>query len=87
MEFPPEVSNKLGYHVYLYINPYTDEVFYIGKGIRNRAFHHLSDTSESEKVEEIRDIRKRGVEPKIEILRYGMTESEAAIVEASSFLI
>jgi hypothetical protein len=84
MEFPPEVSAKLGHYVYLYINPFSDEVFYIGKGKGNRAFQHLSESKESEKTEQIRAIQQRGKEPRIEILRYGLSEREAALVEASA---
>ena len=83
MEFPPEVTEQLGHYVYLYIDPITDELFYIGKGVGNRAFQHLSETNESEKVARIQEIRRQGKEPRIEILRYGLTETEAALVEAS----
>ena len=83
MEFPPEVSAKLGHYVYLYINPFSDAVFYIGKGIGNRAIQHLSETSDSEKNARINEIRRLGREPRIEILRYGLSESEASLVEAS----
>lgn len=83
MKIPPEVAEQLGSYVYLYIDPRTDETFYIGKGVGTRAVAHLSDTSESEKVERIQEIRDSGMEPRIEILRYGLTENEAFLVEAS----
>ena len=64
MRFPPEVIQKLRYYVYLYLDPDTDEVFYVGKGRGNRVFNHLKDTSESEKTDRIKEIRRRGKEPK-----------------------
>jgi hypothetical protein len=54
-----------GIYVYLYSDPDSNEVFYVGKGKGNRAFAHLSDTSETDKATRIRDIRLRGHEPKI----------------------
>jgi hypothetical protein len=83
MEFPPEVTEQLGHYVYLYIDPDTDVPFYIGKGVGNRVFAHLGETAESEKVAKIQELRDQGKMPKIELLRYGMSESEAALVEAS----
>jgi hypothetical protein len=29
---PPDVARKLGYYVYLYINPLDGRIFYVGKG-------------------------------------------------------
>ena len=83
MEIPPEVAENLGYYVYLYIDPRTDQPFYIGKGTGTRALAHLTETGGSEKVEMIQQIREQGLEPRIDILRYGLTENEAFLVEAS----
>ncbi len=84
MLFPPEVIQKLQYYVYLYLDPDTEEVFYVGKGRGNRAFDHLKDTSESEKTARIHDIRQRDKEPKIEILIHGLeTDQTAKRVEAA----
>src|SRR5713226_3424238 len=46
-EFSPKFIEKLGYYVYLYIDPRDSTIFYVGKGQGNRAFSHLSDASES----------------------------------------
>lgn len=75
---------KLGYYVYVYVDPRNDEVFYIGKGKGVRALSHLKDTRETRKVVRIREISASGLEPKIEILRFGMeTPEEAEKVEAA----
>ena len=66
--FSPEVTKELRYYVYLYLDPESDEVFYVGKGKSNRAFAHLEDQTESDKTKRIKEIRSRGQEPKIEIL-------------------
>ncbi len=83
MDITHEVSELLKHYVYLYNDPFTDEPFYIGKGNGNRALSHLSAAEESDKVAKIQEIRDRGREPRIEILRYGLTEKEAALIEAS----
>ena len=31
MTLPPDVAQKLGFHVYLYIDPRNGQIFYVGK--------------------------------------------------------
>lgn len=82
MEFPDEVARMLEAYVYLYIDPRNHQIFYIGKGRGNRAFQHLADTSDKEKVAKIREIVSSGRTPAIEFLRYGLTDSQAEMIEA-----
>jgi len=82
--FTPKAIERLKYYVYLYVDPRDGQPFYIGKGKGNRCFAHLGDQSETEKVERIREIRKLGLEPEIEILKHGMTETEALLVESTA---
>lgn len=80
----PKVAERLKYYVYLYIDPETDEVFYVGKGKGNRVFSHLYDEAESAKVERIRGLRAKGLEPKLEILVHGLdNELDALRIEAA----
>ena len=80
----PEVANVLKSYVYLYIDPRNGEIFYIGKGKGDRLFAHLGDISETEKTAKIANIRASGKEPQIDLLRYGLSDSEAELVEASA---
>lgn len=82
LQFSSEVAERLGYYVYAYIDPFTKEIFYVGKGRDNRAFHHLDDLSETKKVERIKEIRNAKGEPQIEILVHGLTEADALRIEA-----
>src|SRR5258708_30807298 len=83
-EFTPKVIGKLGYYVYLYIDPLDSTIFYVGKGRGNRAFSHLSDASESRKVTRTREIRDAGLEPPIEILVHSLPDEMIALhIEAS----
>ena len=82
--FAPEIIEKIGYYVYVYVDPFTDTVFYIGKGKDNRCFSHLNSLDESEKSKHIIEIKNKGKEPKIEILAFGLTEKDALRVEAAA---
>ena len=77
------MSNVLKSYVYVYVDPRNDEPFYVGKGKGNRSFAHLSERNRLKKVARIGAILKSGAQPKIDILRYGMTSSEASLVEAA----
>lgn len=81
---PADVAPKLGYYVYVLVDPGTREVFYVGKGKAGRALSHLQDEGKSKKAERIRAIRRREAEPLIEILAHGLTsEEEAYRIEAA----
>lgn len=80
----PYVAEKLGYYVYLYINPLNGQVFYVGKGIGKRCLAHLDDHSENKKVQIIHEIQLAGLQPKIEILVHGLQDEETALkIEAA----
>lgn len=78
MSFPQEIIDELKYYVYIYIDPDSNEIFYVGKGKTNRVFQHLNAKSESEKVKKINEIRANGKEPKIEILVHGIKDEFTA---------
>lgn len=86
-EFSISVIEKLGYYVYLLIDPETDDIFYVGKGVGNRIFAHLnhaiSSPLESDKLGKIRSIQAKDLQVKHIILRHGLTEKEAFEVEGS----
>jgi hypothetical protein len=82
--FSERARKQLKFYVYLYIDPRDGEVFYVGKGTGNRCFHHLKDVRESDKAARIADIRKARFEPCIEVLKYGLTEQQALLVEATA---
>jgi hypothetical protein len=82
---PPSVARKLGYYVYLYVNPLDSTVFYVGKGKGGRALAHLSAPEKRAITKFIRRIRAGGQEPVIEILAHGLPTAEAAFrVEAAA---
>jgi uncharacterized protein len=82
--FSEKVVDQLKYYVYLYICPETDRVFYIGKGRRNRVFSHLKSTVDIDMGKTIRKLRREKRRPRIEFLKYGLTEKEAFLVEATA---
>ncbi|MGD0019956.1 MAG: hypothetical protein ABSD62_11935 [Candidatus Limnocylindrales bacterium] len=84
MRVPIEVGDALASYVYVYIDPRNGQPFYVGKGKGNRLFSHLDDQTESEKVRRIAELRAAGLEPQIDVLRYGLSDPEAGLVEAAA---
>lgn len=84
--FSTTASEALGYYVYLLIDPRNEKIFYIGKGLNSRCFEHIQEALEakkqSDKCEHILDIINSGNEVKISILRHGLKENEALLVES-----
>lgn len=81
---PPEVAERLGYYVYLYVDPRDQQIFYVGKGNGSRVLAHLDEESESKKCARIAAIRHDGGEPQLEILSHGLRDEETAFrVEAA----
>jgi hypothetical protein len=81
--------NKLNTYVYALVNPATKEPFYIGKGIGNRVFTHKNEVISQGYVEDnnhkkihIREILDQGFNVEHVILRHGLSESEAFLVES-----
>jgi len=78
LTIPPEVADKLGYYVYLYVDPRTDKPFYVGKGLKRRILAHLDETRDSLKVQTIRELQRAGLEPRLEVLTHGLRNEETA---------
>lgn len=80
----PVVAERLKYYVYLYIDPRSDRIFYVGKGKGNRILDHLYEVGESEKNNLIRELLAEGLEPKLEFLVHGLdSELDALRIEAA----
>lgn len=75
---PRSVAHKLGYYVYVLVDPGTRSVFYVGKGKAGRALFHLQDMGKSKKAERIRSIRRAALEPRVDILAHGLKDEQTA---------
>ncbi len=87
--FSPEVADALRTYVYLLIDPRTGRPFLVGRGRNDRCFRHLEaarDGSESTAkfpgLERIRRAEADGRRVRIDILRHGLTATQAKCVEA-----
>ena len=79
------VREALGHYVYLYIDPRTSEIFYVGKDYNNRVFHFGRDYVGSDVAARIEEIRAEGYEPRVDILAHGFSDKETALrVEAAA---
>ena len=87
-QFNSLTKQYLGYYVYALVDPRDGKIFYVGKGHDDRVFAHAraalkpNDIVPSDKIEIIRSIIKRGDDVKTLILRHGLREREALIVES-----
>jgi uncharacterized protein len=89
--FSDAVTQKLGSYVYFLRDPRNQEVFYIGKGEGNRVFSHadgveIDDPEQavgSQKIEQIKDIKRDANLVEHFILRHGLTADAAFEIEAS----
>src|SRR5262245_22256643 len=84
LSIPRDVARRLGYYVYLYVDPRSNRPFYVGKGCGERALAHLSATGETRKSQVLNELREAGLEPRIEILAHGLANEETALrIEAA----
>lgn len=86
-QFSQAVIEKIGYYVYVLKDPRNSEIFYIGKGIGNRVFQHIIGAIETEhqsdKLNLILEIQNTGNQVEHYILRHGLTEDEALMIESA----
>ncbi len=87
-QFSQAVIEKIGNYAYVLKNPIDSSIFYIGKGVRNRVFDHvsdaLSDATINDKLEVIRNIHAANFQVEYYILRHGLTsEREALEIESA----
>ena len=87
--FDKKTMIELKHYVYFLRDPLEKYPFYVGKGKDNRVFSHLScalkSADKSDKLDKIREIISRKKDNVIEhmILRHGLTEKEAFLLEAT----
>ena len=79
------IAPKLGYYVYIYVNPIDGSVFYVGKGKGPRALAHWDDAGNKNVRATIRNIRSLGKEPIIQLIAHSLKkEHDAFMIESSA---
>jgi len=69
IKIPPSVAAKLGYYVYVYVDPSDESVFYVGKGKGSRAVAHIDSSR----------IRRSKAAPRVDILAHGLPDERTAL--------
>lgn len=84
--FSKKTQEELKYYVYVLIDPRNNKIFYVGKGYSNRVFSHINEAlenpKETEKLETIRAIKNDEQKVKHFIIRHGLEENEAYLLES-----
>lgn len=93
--FTPEVAAALRTYVYLLVDPRTGRPFAAGRGKGDRCFRHLAaararsagdgasaDEDTFPQLDRIREIEAQGRAVRVDVVRYGLSSSEAKLVEA-----
>lgn len=79
-------EKALKYYVYLLVDPRDGKIFYVGKGVKDRVFNHLKCAVNGEdktaKLDTIRDIERVGKKVQYYIVRHGLEEEAAFLVES-----
>jgi uncharacterized protein len=88
-----QVSSELQAYVYMLVDPESGIPFYVGKGHNLRHADHVAeavvpvdeaDEERSRKLAKIDEIRARGLDPEVWILRYELKSAEYTAVEAAA---
>lgn len=89
-QLPSEVAERIGpFYVYVLVDPRNEQVFYVGKGTGDRLLSHGRDAALTEapirgrKRDRILEIQSGGIEPRIDVVRHGLSEEAALLVEAA----
>lgn len=84
LRIPPDVARKIGYYVYLYVDPRNGRAIYVGKGKGSRVLSHLKVRGRKRKAMILRKLKRLGRKPRLDILCHGLADEETAfLVEAS----
>ena len=85
-KFSQTVCEKIGYYVYMLKDPRDSRTFYVGKGMGNRVFQHVTAASTSpaisDKLNLINEIHNADLEVEYYILRHGISEEQALEIES-----
>jgi hypothetical protein len=79
LQIAPAVASKIGYYVYAYVDPRNRRPFYIGKGKGSRVLVHVAARGNSRKARTLRELRRAGLKPRIDILAHGLLDEDSAL--------
>ena len=90
----PRIADHLKQYVYALVDPRDGAIFYVGKGSGERYHHHAWEehiwnedqddrATRRRKLAKIREIRLAGAKPRVDVIRHGLDERRALLIEAA----
>ena len=85
-KFPSNIHKELKNYIYALYDPTnsSDLPFYVGRGVGDRVFSHLSESHNDEVNNTIKEIENKGLKPTLKILIHGLTAQEAKSAETAA---
>lgn len=83
-KFDDVAEKEIKYYVYALVDPRNKKVFYVGKGLGNRWYHHIKESNKlaenqsTLKLQNIKDIHNAGYKVQVFIVRHGIENEKTA---------
>ncbi|MFL2700148.1 MAG: LEM-3-like GIY-YIG domain-containing protein [Gammaproteobacteria bacterium] len=89
MNFPSNIHDSLKNYLYAYYDPSDGSSlpFYIGRGVKNRAFDHLKESHSDEVQTVINKIKRLGMKPIVKIILHGLTLQQVKAAETAAIAL
>ncbi len=82
-KFPQSLHEHLKHYVYAYVDSAERKIFYVGMGQKDRLFNLDRSPGQPRVHAKIKELFEKGYDPEIHLLRWGLDQRTAEIVEST----